>query len=268
MPDKFTEIERKFLITKFPTSLPLLEEFQTYQAYLSIDPEVRIRRNVKDGKDVNWYLAVKSGGTLSRTEVEVDITPEEFYALARLIESPFILKDHKIYQLGDQLVLHASQVDNGSPHSFMYAEIEYPTVGEALESDGISWIPVPVKEVTNDPHYSMKNYWKRTRLEERKKIYIIGSTSQADTIMDVAKYYMSMYWYDVRYVQPEPDKPLGELIERCYKNIRWADYVYVIPKPDGSLGDGVQYEIAFAKLIGKQVEMLEPNGDKGSKEEK
>ena len=33
----FTEIERKFLIDSFPAELPLKEEFQVYQAYLSIN---------------------------------------------------------------------------------------------------------------------------------------------------------------------------------------------------------------------------------------
>ena len=40
-PNQFTEIERKFLLDSFPTDLPLKEEFQVYQAYLSINPEKR-----------------------------------------------------------------------------------------------------------------------------------------------------------------------------------------------------------------------------------
>ena len=51
MPNQFAEIERKFLLKSFPTDLPLKEEKAVYQAYLSIDPEVRIRRNVVDGRD-------------------------------------------------------------------------------------------------------------------------------------------------------------------------------------------------------------------------
>ena len=48
MSNQFIEIERKFLLSSFPADLPLKEGFLVYQAYLSIDPEVRIRCNVKD----------------------------------------------------------------------------------------------------------------------------------------------------------------------------------------------------------------------------
>lgn len=44
MPNQFAEIERKFLLDSFPTDLPLKQQFEVYQAYLSIEPEVRIRR--------------------------------------------------------------------------------------------------------------------------------------------------------------------------------------------------------------------------------
>lgn len=37
------EIERKFLLKKFPP-LPTYEEYEVTQGYISIDPEVRIRK--------------------------------------------------------------------------------------------------------------------------------------------------------------------------------------------------------------------------------
>lgn len=90
----------------------------------------------------------------------------------------------------------------------------------------------------------------------KDKIYIIGSLSQADRIESTAKYYIETGRYDVRYVKPEPEKPLMTLIQKCFKNILWSDRVYVIPKPDGSFGDGVSYEVAFAKMMGKRVEVF------------
>jgi len=90
----------------------------------------------------------------------------------------------------------------------------------------------------------------------RDKIYIIGSLSQADKIESTAKYYIGTGRYDVRYVKPEPEKNLMTLIEKCFKNILWSDRVYVVPKSDGTFGDGVSYEIAFAKMIGKIVEVF------------
>lgn len=90
------------------------------------------------------------------------------------------------------------------------------------------------------------------------KVYIIGSLSQVEQIESAAKYYSSFFKHEVRYVKPEPDKPLMELIEKCYKDIMWADIVYVVQKPDGTVGEGVQHEIVFANIMNKRVEMVDP----------
>lgn len=90
----------------------------------------------------------------------------------------------------------------------------------------------------------------------KDKIYIIGSISQADRIKSTADYYIKTGRYRVRYVKEEPEKSLKTHIKDCFLNIIWADRVYVIPKPDGALGDGVTYEVVFAELIGKRVEIF------------
>lgn len=160
MQNSFTEIERKFLIDSFPADLPLIRQHQVYQAYLSLDPEVRIRRNVKDGQDTAYFLTIKSGHGLVREEVELDISKAHFYALAKMAEHPFVSKDFRVYQLPDGLDLECSLVDKGKSSEFMYAEIEFPDV-DAAES--FAALPIFKKEVTEDPAYRMKNYWKKTR---------------------------------------------------------------------------------------------------------
>lgn len=161
--DKFTEIERKFLLNSFPTELPLREGFKVYQAYLSIDPEVRIRRNVVDDGDFSYYISIKSDGDLIRKEVEIPIMRDHFYALAEMVTQPFITKDFRIYQLPGGLEVECSLVDKGLDTEFMYAEVEFPNV-EAAEA----FVPLPnfISDVTSDPKYKMKNFWKRTRLFE------------------------------------------------------------------------------------------------------
>lgn len=158
---EFTEIERKFLLNSFPTDLPLKEEFQVYQAYLSIDPEVRIRRNVVGGQDWAWFIAVKSNGEMVRREVEIPISKDRFYALAEMVTQPFITKNFRIYQLPNGLELECSHVDEGRNTEFMYAEVEFPSVQAAED-----FVPPPnfIADVTSDSSYKMKNYWKRTRL--------------------------------------------------------------------------------------------------------
>lgn len=84
-----------------------------YQAYLSLEPEVRIRRYVKDGLDAAYLLTIKSGDGLVRREVEFEISREQFYALAEMISAPFISKDFRVYQLPNGLELECSLVDGG-----------------------------------------------------------------------------------------------------------------------------------------------------------
>lgn len=160
-PNQFTEIERKFLLDSFPTELPLKEEFEVYQAYLSINPEVRIRRNEKDGKDIAYYLAIKSSGEMVRKEIEIPISKEHFYALAKMVPQPFITKDFRIYELPNDLLLECSHVDKGRDTEFMYAEVEFPSVQVA---EDFNPLPNFTADVTNDPSYKMKNFWKATRL--------------------------------------------------------------------------------------------------------
>lgn len=160
MQNKFTEIERKFLIDTLPADLPLKRACQVYQAYLSLDPEVRIRRNVKDGRDTAYFLTIKSGHGLVREEVELDLAEAHFYALAKMIERPFVSKDFWVYQLPDGLELECSLVDRGTDSEFMYAEIEFPSVDAA---EAFTALPIFKREITEDPAYRMKNYWEKTR---------------------------------------------------------------------------------------------------------
>lgn len=90
----------------------------------------------------------------------------------------------------------------------------------------------------------------------KDKIYIIGSLSQKETIKSTADYYMNTGRYRVRYVKEEAERSFKGLVKDCFLNILWADRIYVIPKSDGTLGDGVTYEVTFAELIGKRVEIF------------
>lgn len=161
MPNQFTEIERKFLIESFPSNLPLKRQLNAYQAYLSTEPEVRIRRTEVAGKDMAYFLTVKSSGTLVRQEVEMSICAEHFYALADMVPHSFIKKKFCVYELPNGLQLECSSVDEGSSFEFMYAEVEFSSVEEAE-----SFMPCfdYVAEITHCADYKMKNYWKRTRL--------------------------------------------------------------------------------------------------------
>lgn len=155
------EIERKFLIERFPDTIQhLLSEFEIEQAYLSIDPEVRIRRKHKVGEYSLYFLTIKSNGDLIRDEVEIQINSVHYHTLMNMIQKPVITKLNRNYQLMDGLILECFLVDQGTENEFMYAEIEFPSEEEAEHFVMPSWF---IKDITYDKSFKMKNYWKRTR---------------------------------------------------------------------------------------------------------
>lgn len=151
------EIERKWLLNEIP-NLPILEHGHIEQFYLSMKPEVRIRRYVVlEGKGYAPYrLTIKGEGSLSREEMECEIS-EEFYRKAlRMVNKCPIFKDYWALDL-DGRCLEVSVVED----KFIYAEIEFPTVEEA---EAYSFPLADAIDITYDSRYKMKKYWKQTRL--------------------------------------------------------------------------------------------------------
>ena len=91
------EIERKFLISKFPSDLPEIERADMYQAYLSTSPVVRIRKK-QTQKSSSFKLCIKGEGTLVREEVEFPILEDEFLRLSNIAKNKFIHKEFRTYE--------------------------------------------------------------------------------------------------------------------------------------------------------------------------
>ncbi len=176
------EIEKKFLLPALPADLDergkLLAHMIVNQSYINNSPEVRIRRNQVlfadphpgdrepiysvSGDGYMYLMAIKSDGTLTRTEVEFDIAQEAYYELQAMIGLAPIVKDYYRYWI-DDMVYEFSIVDKGSETGFVYLEIEFGT-----EEDANNYV-CPFEgaiDVTEDKSYKMKNYWKRTRLKK------------------------------------------------------------------------------------------------------
>lgn len=156
--DNCTEIERKFQLKTLP-NLPINNIYYIEQGYVSTNPEVRIRSKHGGGRTPHYTLCIKSEGTLSRQEIETEITRHQFEQLRALCGGPLMRKIYVVYRL-QPYILECSIVDPGEPHSFIYAEIEFPSMEEA-ESFTISdhlW-----RDVTDDPHFKMKSIWERSR---------------------------------------------------------------------------------------------------------
>lgn len=133
------EIERKWLLDKpMSGNIKCIGQMSTW--YLSVEPEVRVRRLHDTVSGSVCKFAFKTCGTLSRIEIEKYITAEE---LECCLESlPENLRNNPI-------------VDN-------YIMFE---VG-GVEAANAYTPPFEGTEVTDNPDYYKRNYWKKTRLEK------------------------------------------------------------------------------------------------------
>ena len=160
------EIERKWLIKGFP-NWPHKTHCYIFQTYVATydDCEIRIRYCEPalnhQGKTITPYkFTYKSGGDLSRIEVEKELKACEYDELKKTISYPAIIKDFYTFQF-DGKSIEMSRVDN----DWYYAEVEFINQLEA-EVYEFPWPELVIKEVTEDKEYKMKNYWRKTRLKE------------------------------------------------------------------------------------------------------
>lgn len=168
------EIERKWLVKDFPHAIYEPENVHNIeQSYLSTDPEVRIRKQSSDlildkcHPHPTYYLAVKSTGDLAREEVEVEISYYEYVDIQHMINAPPIKKLYKRYKFMN-FVIEISRVDD----CWYYAEVEFNSEEEAKEFV----FPFPnivIQEVTYDPRFKMKEYWKNR--DDTPNYYLCGS---------------------------------------------------------------------------------------------
>ena len=152
------EIERKFLIDGFPALEPL-RCAEVEQGYLCHEPVVRIRRS-SEGHCHRYKLCFKGKGTLVRTEMEMDLTAEQYEQLYDLLPEATIKKVFRTYQLASGDILECSQVDPGEPTSFVYAEVEFPSEEAAAAFEPPAFLG---RDVTEEPGFTMSHYAKVKR---------------------------------------------------------------------------------------------------------
>lgn len=155
------EIERKFLMNGFPIGLQIVSEVEIEQGYVSINPEVRIRKATdKRTGETKCRITIKGDGDLTRTEIETEIDENFYYDVVDFLGVTMITKDYKKYRLGEWR-LEVACVDKGTPREFYYGEVEFPTETDARAFEPPKFLG---REITFSEDYKMKNYWKRTRL--------------------------------------------------------------------------------------------------------
>ena len=138
------EIERQFLVK--PRLLPPLgEPRRIFQAYLSIDPEVRVR--LVDGRG---YLAVKSEGDVARDEFEYEVPAAEAEAMARL--SPYAPVEKLRYRLALGGRLWEVDCYAGENAGLWSAEVELTDAAQEIALP--AWL---AEEVTYEPRFKNKH---------------------------------------------------------------------------------------------------------------
>ena len=153
------EIERKWLISGFPEGLPELERAHAEQSYLCTAPVVRVRKKW-NASGCSYVLCFKGKGTLAREEIELMLDAGTYERIRALAGADPIRKDYRVYALEGGLRLECSRVDEGAPEEFYYAEVEFPTVEEALAFAPPAFLG---REVTEESGWGMAAYWARTR---------------------------------------------------------------------------------------------------------
>ena len=118
------EIERKFLVLRLPEHLNAYPKRQIEQAYLSADPEVRIRR-----LDDSYILTCNGEGLQVREEREMPLSAAAYRRLLPKAEGTVIEKDRYRIPCGPYTI--ELDVFGGALAPLVLAEVEFPTEEEA-----------------------------------------------------------------------------------------------------------------------------------------
>lgn len=146
------EIERKFIVPFTPVGIELdkLKHKDIIQGYLAISEdgsEVRLRK-----KGDEYFQTVKSGGTKTRTEVEIEINEEQFNSLWPLTKGKRIEKTRYEYPyVGWTFEL---DIYKGNLEGLMIAEVEFSNEEVSDEFIPPLWMGA---EVTEDKRYKNQN---------------------------------------------------------------------------------------------------------------
>ncbi|HET6568691.1 MAG TPA: CYTH domain-containing protein [Rhodothermales bacterium] len=142
------EIERKFLVREAPTDLTEWLPTAIMQGYLfGTDEGVHVRLRAAGGR--RW-LTIKHGSGPVRTEVEVELTPEQFDALWPLTGSTRLEKV-RYARLHDDGLVYELDVYGGPLAGLRICEVEFASVEAAGAFTPPDWFGA---EVTSDLRYS------------------------------------------------------------------------------------------------------------------
>lgn len=153
------EIERKQLLKTLPMELPQ-EKYWIEQFYVSLTPEVRLRRCTPNGpydNKVPFRMTIKGDGTLTREEFETPVSEEFYEGVFNLLNVEPIQKHFVTYMVNNRKIEVSVILNN---LGFIYAEVEFESVSDAIAYK-FPWPDLVEREITDEPEYKMKNFWKK-----------------------------------------------------------------------------------------------------------
>lgn len=130
------EIERKFLVKKLPDNYLTFPCHHIEQAYLCIDPVVRIRK-----QDETYYLTYKGKGLLSREEYNLPLNQQAYHHLRTKAEGRILTKKRYLIPMespGEPVI--ELDVFEGDYKGLVLAEIEFPSEQEAMAFTAPNWM--------------------------------------------------------------------------------------------------------------------------------
>lgn len=155
------EIERKFTIKEIPHNLGTYPVHHIEQAYLNINPVVRVRK-----EDDTYYLTYKGQGLMAREEYNLTLNEESYYHLREKADGIIISKKRYLiplehpkfsgsatppedYTLTIELDIFDTPLD-----PLVLAEVEFGSKEAAESFVPPEWF---LEDVTYDPAYHNSN---------------------------------------------------------------------------------------------------------------
>lgn len=137
------EIERKFLIHKMPDSLCDYPCRLIEQAYLNVNPVVRVRR-----EDETYYMTYKGSGMMTREEYNLPLDTSSYAHLLAKADGNIITKRRYLIPFGGYTI--ELDVFEGMFAGLVVAEVEFPTEEAATVFVPPEWFG---EDVTFDGRY-------------------------------------------------------------------------------------------------------------------
>lgn len=128
------EIERKYLIEHIPFELNDYPYHMIEQAYLSIDPVVRVRR-----EDDTYYLTYKSKGLMAREEYNLPLTEKSYEHLLNKADGRILTKKRYLIPIEGTDYTIELDVFSGVYDGLKLAEVEFTNEDEAMNFVPPKW---------------------------------------------------------------------------------------------------------------------------------